>query len=307
MDKNERWAIKILLRLTSTFFVTPSYGFLMHDYKAPSLINSNFFSIICAFLLLSTYIVYLQYSIKMFYLHNSASALGIVVDTLSILSYTILATVTILSPVFHRQTWKEMFALLQEVDKDMNYDASQYPPTNRRWFLVQLFAVHIVFAFKIVWNMLVWFIYENMSAYVYYVPFDLSEYFSVISLLLMVYLNKIIRKKYAYINKLLSQYNNQERIRCIRKIYRKLGTSIHLYNTIFGYQMLFVVQTTVITVLESLYYGLRQHHHYMLISWCIICTIYALVSIDISILILQICFLSMQLSFSVLSICKRAY
>lgn len=280
MDKNEIWTIKVLLRLTSTFLVTPNYNFTRN-------VDTLFFarricSIVCAILLVVIYVVYLQFSIKEFYIHQGASPLGVVVDSLSILSYTVLAIVTVLSPVFHMQTWKDMFKLLQEISEALNCNRTKYSSTNRKWFVVEICIIHVAFIAKINWNIIVWFICEGLDEYVYYIPVDVSEYFSVISLTLLIYVNNIIRNKYAYLNNFIKRSVvkslSSKDIRGIQKNFRKLGTLLQLCSKIFGYQMLCVVETTIISTLESFFHALRQQHH-IVIAWCVVCTVFASVSI----------------------------
>lgn len=281
MDKNENWAINVLIRLTSTFFITPSYNFIMCNMET-SYTRRIICSIMCAISLAVIYVVYLQFSINAFYIHQGASSLGVVVDSLSILSYTVLAIVTVLSPVFHMQSWKQMFILLQEVSEALNCNTSQYSSTNRKWFVAGICVIHVAFIAKIIWNIIVWLIYEKMDGYVYYIPVDVSEYLSVISMILVIYLNKIIRHKYAYLNNFVKRSVNKDwkskNIRSIRKNYRKLGTAIQLLSKIFGYQMLCVMETTIISILESFYYALRQQHN-IVISWCVVYTVFAIVSL----------------------------
>lgn len=285
MNNNEKDVLKILLTLTSTFSVSPGYRLIKYNVKAPFL-KSHLFTIFCAIASVIAYAIYLHSAIKTSYGKEKASILHTLLDVLATLTYTISGLVTLSGSIVHREVWKEFFRILQDVSRSFGSGTSCYTKTSRIRLLLDISILFALFFLKIFWNVFVWVTEEDIESYIFYIPVDLIEFFTLISLISMVYLNKIIREKYVFLNKFTKQshvwanqrYHKRENIfRRIQVNYRKLGKLVQLYNKIFGYQMLLTVTLTVITILESFYYALSEES-YLIISWCVTSTSFALVS-----------------------------
>lgn len=282
MNKSEKDVLKTLLKLTSTFSVSPSYNFIRYNTRDPFL-KYHLFTIFCAIVSVIAYSVYLQNAIQTYYANEKASVLRTLLDILATLSYVVSGLITFSGTIIHREAWKNFFRSLQDVSKELGSGVSCYTSTSKKRLLFDVFILIGVFSFKIFWNIFVWVSEEDIESYMFYIPLDLIEYFTLISLLLLVYLNKIIRQRYIFLNNFTrqtwsSRYSKNENIyRRIQVNYRKLGKLINLLNRIFGYQMLLTVTLTVISILESFYYALSEES-YLIISWCVVSTAFALVS-----------------------------
>lgn len=282
MNKNEKDVFKTLLRLTSTFSVSPSYKLIRYNISAP-FIKTHLFTIFCAIVSVIAYAVYLESAIQTKYGNEQASVLRTLLDVLATLTYTVSGLITLSSTIIYRDAWKDFFESLQDVSRALGSGTACYATTSRRRLLLDIFILMTIFFFKIFWNIFVWVTEEDIESYMFYIPVDLIEYFTLISLISMVYLNKIIRQRYMFLNNFTKQAwsshcsRNENIFRRIQVNYRKLGKLVQLFNKIFGYQMLLTVTLTVIAILESFYYALSEES-YLIISWCVVSTGFALVS-----------------------------
>lgn len=289
MNKNEKDVLKLLLKLSNTFSVSPSYRFIRYNLKHSPFIKPNLFTILCVILSIVAYVMYLQNAIqKDYYDGESASVLRTLLDVLATLSYTVSGLVTMASPIVYRDVWKSFFRLLQEVSLALGSGISHYSAVTKKRCLIDLLILHVIFIFKIFWNCFVWVSEEDIESYMFYIPIDLIEYFTLISLVLMIYLNKIIRQRYLCLNNFVKYFpwltsrgdKNENTIRNVQVNYRNLGKLVALFNKIFGYQMLLTVEISIISILESFYYALSQGS-YLIISWCVVYTGFAFVSINL--------------------------
>lgn len=281
MNKSEKTALKMLLKLTSTFSVTPSYEFIRYDAEDSPIFKFHLHTIM--YLIFNiTACVLSEYDTLS---NETTSVTFAVLDGLSTLSLTVSAITVVISPVMSRKTWKEFFKQLQDVSRTLGPSARFSSTINRRRILIDCLIIQAIYAFKLFSNMYVCTIELDVtSSAVYIIPLDLVEYFVFISLILITSLNTIIRQKYSVLNNSLKIHSSQRggNVRNMQANYRKLVKLTKFFNDIFGYQMLFIVETAVVKVLGCFFYASYYNGRPLMVFWYIVHTGCALVSILMS-------------------------
>lgn len=91
-----------------------------------------------------------------------------------------------------------------------------------------------------------------------YIFRNLNEYYSFISIMMVVHVNNIIRRKFRLLNEILRSSN------CVRHVqmnYRKTTHLIDSFNGVFGYQILFIMAHAIVGMLECLNNVLTLHDY----------------------------------------------
>lgn len=298
MSKNEANDFKILLKLGKIFSVTPSYEYIRSDRNAS--LMSRIYGILFPAGIVMAYGVCLNGTIKYRYKKFHVEAVGVIIDSMTTFLFASSAVITTLSPTLHRQTWRKFFNLLEDVNKDMNYSATDRTNNTRR-ARIEFFFAHVTFLLIYFWNISVWAYFLGIQTSGYYIFRHSAEYIPFLSTILMVYLNRIIRDRYTCLNKAVKQpavwavkrnftselkqlhlyvRNStvaEESIRRIQRNFRKLGKLVCMFNNIFGYQILFLIGMTILTLLESLESALREDS-ILIMSWSSVTTAFSVVS-----------------------------
>lgn len=298
MLRSELDNLQILLKLSSILSVSPDYKTVQRRGKS-SLKSSRFYAITFASIIITGYGMSLDGTIRQKYIEDHDSRIHIILDSVTTLLFTISAVITVLNPMFYYNTWAEFFILIKNLTKAT--DRSNYSISRIR-LNIELFCINAVFGLRFFWSVYAWNSSLGINVSKYYIFRHAIEYFSLISITVMIYLNKIIKHNYHLLNQRAKRHstsierrciknklkpplayidvsnNNESGIKSICQNYRKLRRLVHLFNRIFGLQLLLILGITIMAVLEGLNYVLKQTN-FLTLSWSGASTLFSLVSL----------------------------
>lgn len=310
MPRDELDILRGLLKLTSMLSISPNYKSTKNGKK-----SSRLYGILIASVILISYGISIDGTIKQQYIKNHYSRMEILLDSMTTLLVTVSAIITVLSPVFYYHTWTEFFKLLRNLIKTTDNSILNDNITAMR-VNIEVFFINAVFGIRFVWSILVWERCIGIETSKYRIFSHAIEYIPLISITLMIYLNRIIKHKYKQLNKsaqqlstwmgwrnITSQTNKfsvltiytandfKNRIKIIHEKYRKLGRIVFYYNCIFGWQILFILGITIMAMLDGLNFILKQNNVFLL-SWNGVGTLLSLVSLIILFKIANLAFIN---------------
>lgn len=228
-------------------------------------------------------------------------SMDIFFNTLVSISLILQGTAIKLTSFLHPASWKIFLK-----DLHAGNDAERASNGAR----ARLLLLHVMFLVKVLWNAFAWTHVVRFDEYKYHVYRDFYDYYGMIAVVLMVYINRAIKEKIQLMNGVLRPsfqrrvYRNSIlpaefkptngvtcfQIRYVQRTYRKLTRLIKQFSSIFGYQILFIMAKTVVVMLESLHNALRIHDviddtskymygRIMVLCWCATSTLTAVVRV----------------------------
>lgn len=300
MFESELDNLRILLKLTSILSVSPDYKTIKHGGKS-ALNSTRLYAITLASIIITAYGISLHGAIRHKYAQYHDSRMDIILDSVTTLLFTISAVISVISPVLHYNTWAEFLKSLRFIAQTTGH--SKHTITTTR-LNIELLCVNAVFGLRFLWSVYAWNNSLGIDVSKYYVFRHAIEYFSLISIALMIYLNKILTHSYRLLNEsaehaVLPTAVEQNKIRNkikpsiayidsfnahgsgiknIYQNYRKLRRLVFLFNRIFGLQILFVLGITIMSMLEGLNYAMKQTG-FLMLTWSGSSTLFSLVSL----------------------------
>lgn len=267
--------LKTLLKVSYLFSTAPYYNF---ETKQICKCKFYIFYSICTLLLIVTGFFYTSICINSTKSSDSSQSqqIGSLLETLSSLLLTLSALIAVSSAIFMTDKWKFLLVQLQHVDvklglwknESMNY---------KRKICIKLFLVYALKLSKDVYCIFVynWTGFGNMPKY--FICNTIFEYYCFAPTLLMVLLAQIFRSKYKLLMELLQHQTNVVHsvnnlvitelfisrvtygsyIRSTSKMFKQLNSILDNYNLIFGYQLLFMLGHTLLSVLQTFDYCLK--------------------------------------------------
>lgn len=294
MHKNEKHGFKILLTLASVLSIAPCYKSIKGDISRP-----RFLPKFTAGFLITAYVLSLIGNTRGNYPLMSVPQMF--VDIISSLMRIILAVTIVILSQFHYTDWRDLFISLQEVT--VNIDCKEpCPHTNARKILIEVILIHVAVILKFAWNCVVWTYNVGFQLFSYYIFRDIAEYYCSVCFFLLLHLILVINHRYKHLNNKLKASISDSKcknvttisawsdINCTRSImeyddglkklqrnYRKLGKVVEVISKIFGYQILLLLSTGVVILLEALQVGL-SHPNLLIFSYSVISTTHIMVS-----------------------------
>lgn len=132
---------------------------------------------------------------------------------------------------------------------------------------LEIVVVHIYYFAKFAFVCWTWVPLVGFHICKNYAFRNVNEYYSLISTMVLVHVNIIIRRRFLLMNQILK---NSNCVRHVQMSYRKATQLIDNFNCVFGYQILFIMGHAIVVMLESLYNVLRFYDNVMITSWSII-------------------------------------
>lgn len=292
METKDRKVIEILLKIGSIVGVTP----ISSLSKIDSIRNKSFTVLQ---LVLSTTICTSSIYFNARDSYVNMSKMDMFVDLLPLVFNAMQGVVIITGPLFYSTSWQKLLTALQNNKQLIDYKKSNHikkEETARVY--AELILFHIMFIARFSWDALVWISCRGFYIYKNYLYRMYHEYCAIIAIFLMIHFNLVIQNYFRLLNNILrctitnyrSQKRNDRRMVCalctdifnashefrnVQTAYRKLSKMISHFNTIFGYQILFLMGYTVAVTLGSLhnttrYNNFREKIDVMILSWGII-------------------------------------
>lgn len=120
------------------------------------------------------------------------------------------------------------------------------------YYYFELVVAHMALISKTSWQMMMWVPIVRLKLHQYYIFRRFHEYFALITTLLIVHINRKLKRKFSTLNDALDHSKSfSSRIRHLQGSYRKTAEMIDRFSQIFGYQIMFIMGNTVTTILDS--------------------------------------------------------
>lgn len=154
------------------------------------------------------------------------------------------------SCLFFAEKWRTFYE-----DIKFNYNKTmEHGKTN---VLVEIVVLHLIFFIRLIFSFWAWYPLIGLEATINNFFRYLNDYYCMISVVLLVHINIIIKRKYSLINKFLRSSNCLQHV---ENIYRKTSLLIDDFNYTFGYQILFIMGNAIASILECLNNVLKVNH-----------------------------------------------
>lgn len=246
MEAKDKDVIKVLLKIGRLFGLYP--------LEKPSCLGV-FYQI---FMLCFTFAVsvFSMYNIvKMSY--NSISTLHIFIDGLASSFVIIQGCCIQITSVLYPTVWIKILKELNLVNADKKHKKS---------VVFEILFLHLLFVARIAFSAIVWTQVTGWWLYKYYIFRIVHEYYAFNTLLLMVHVNRVVKIRFRAINEILyttqklfvEKFDLQLQVRHVETVYKELLLLLDNLNSVFGYTILFIMANTVIVVLKSFCYVLKN-------------------------------------------------
>lgn len=248
-------ALRSLVKFTSVLCISPSFSTIKSS-------KPQFRPIISAVMLLS--FCGLSKSGKYLSLNTELKVLNIFADTIITVTFCLLITALVTSPLLHNKSWKLFLDLIKQLSSTLE-DFSREGRITSINMLSRIAVLHIIYFLYIFSDIIMGAIYlDDFFEIKYELYRYIFEYISLVGAFLSVQNVYIIRHLFKSFNNLMEHFialkNNsisshdiRERdILKMQQIYRDLFKSVGYFNNIFGYQTMFFFATNVLTILGDI-------------------------------------------------------
>lgn len=137
--------------------------------------------------------------------------------------------------------WRDLY-------KDLPTDSCKPAKGGVKVYL-EILALHLFWSVRFAIVIWTWMPIMGWSMHKRYSFKQFNEYVSLISILLLVHVNIVIKRKFRLMNEML---RTSHAVRRVQVIYSKTTRLIDSFSCVFGYQILFIVAHAVVALLESL-------------------------------------------------------
>lgn len=121
--------------------------------------------------------------------------------------------------------------------------------TNKTGVYLEMFALHAVFLLKVFLLFWIWVPVVGIEINLNYSFRILNDYYTMVSVLLLVHINIVLKERFILMNAFLQRSNC---VRYVQKVYGKTIRLIEDFNSIFGYHILLLMAFLIFLSLESL-------------------------------------------------------
>lgn len=228
--------LHILLRIGSIFGLTPpsKYSKWNTDYHYYYALFLLVVLLICS--IYSVFCTVLEY-------YPVMSKPEMVIDFLNCYFLIMQGTAAVVSYLRHPQLWHRFINGIEDNIHGLK---------QRYCCLVILGIVHLVTIIRICGRLIIWFPISDIKIDKSYIFRNFHEYYGTFTTCIIVYANYLLMQRFSSMNRELELSRfRYGRVKHIQTIYRKLILIIEDFNTIFGYQTLFIIIGSVIKVLEN--------------------------------------------------------
>lgn len=144
--------------------------------------------------------------------------------------------------LFFPEKWRTLYE-----DIKFNYDKTTvYRKMN---VFVELLILHLFFLIRVIFSFWTWFPLLGLQATMNYFLRYLNDYYNMISIVLLVHVNIVIKKHFFSMNKFLIRSNY---VQYAQKVYGKTTQLLEDFNYTFGYPILFMMGNVIALMLDCL-------------------------------------------------------
>lgn len=246
--------LKMILKLNGVFSAAPYYNFLQRDNKWSKC--NTLYSLFVAFLFITLYA--LSTFCNPPYDAIISSVTSTFLDIMTSFTLLIASLIILINVIFQTKKWKKLLNQLLTVNRKLetsNIISTNFSNAN----YLKLLLLHILIFGITGFRLALWYLNDMRTETKYFLCTCIYEYYCFITTLTMVQLNFILRRRYNILaDKLVEtmdtfelHFKTADVIRDIVKIYKNLNDIVGKCNDIFGYQVLFTLGNTLLSVLQS--------------------------------------------------------
>lgn len=224
--------------------------------------------------------------------YSSLSTMKIVIDIIPSISVLIQGVSIQASSLLCPSAWHDLL-------RDLHIGSKTGKNGRSGRIHLELVILHVVFLTRVVWNTAAWSEFIGYDLERYYIFRLIHEYGVWITISLMVHVNLIIKRRFRNISEALKlsptlfikTFEAQSHVSCsyIRHLevnYRKLTQLVDHFNSVFGYNVMFIMANSVSVVLSCFYYSMTHHDfsvpgNLVLVGWCITAIFIAMVTVRV--------------------------
>lgn len=236
MDAKDKVTIQILLKIAKLFGIFPTEKPSRFAYCYQILI----------FTLTLFWSAYSIYSTATNGLYTNETTMFVFIDLVSSSFMMIHGVVTQLVTLLCPSGWRKLY-------EDLEIGCCR-TTTGRASIYLELCIVHTLLFSRVALLYWAWLPVVGLHILKNYTFRSVNEYYSLLSTMIMVHVNVIIKRKFQLMSEILK---NSKCLRHVQKSYKQTTQLINTFNSVFGYQILFIVAHCIFVLLENLETALR--------------------------------------------------
>lgn len=232
MDAKDKIAIEVFRKIGIIWCIVPpqkrSYG--LRIYQTLIFVTNMLFS------------AFAIYSNTVFFL-NMKQPISTLMDILTSLFAVFLGLSIQFLCLWYPKQWRDILKHLR-IGSDKGIIISE-----GMFVYFEVAVVHLTFFLKLIFDIWAWSLFGNINLILNYIFRHINEYFSMLLIIFLIHINGTIRVKFFMMNETL------KRSHCVKPhqtVYGRVVQLIEKFNNLFGYQILFLMGDTIVTVLECL-------------------------------------------------------
>lgn len=227
--------MRILLKVARIFGICP--------WQTPSYFG-RFYQIfmLCATFSISIVCIYMNG--KAYY--SNITKMRAFIDLLAVIFTTIQGSVIQITFIVHATSWRNIL-------EEMNIEKEKYSIKT----CIVLFIINFFFIARFAWDTFILFTVVGWKSCVYNMYRAFYQYCGMFSVIMMVYINRAMKKQSRSSYKILFNSTISYNRRNFERNYRKLLLLLNNFNNVFGYQILFIMAYSIALLLQSLCNSLK--------------------------------------------------
>lgn len=207
--------------------------------------------------------------------YGKINSIDFFINLLSQIIYAMMGLVMLFHPLKSPQKWRKLYANL------VRNRISKKPTTNCNISaFIETLTLCVIWFCRATYSIWVWFPITGLIPCALHIYRHLNDFYSLMLIALLVHVNVVIKKRFFFINQMLKRADN---IRQVQKLYRETVGMIEMFSNAFGYQIMFIVATVIVVILESSNNFLYNRSHIQnenkrVIVWSISCGLNVMVT-----------------------------
>lgn len=233
---SDKTTLEILLKIGSTIGITPP-----STHTKWKLNHHNYYSIFLyiAWLVISLYSIYCNILQRLIQLTKLELALDIASSCSNIMQGTAIA-------LSYLTQSKRCVSFIKKLHPNV------YNKNGKKWYkLLVLGFVYCIWYLRIFSYWFTWLPILKLTVLKNYIFRMVFEYYGIFIAIYIVHVNSVLTKKFLYMSEVLKRSRFQiNQLRYIQRFYRHLMDVMDDFNSIFGYQILFIIGHSAMETLE---------------------------------------------------------
>lgn len=230
MEASDEVSIKTLLKFTTICGTFPPEkpSRWLYTYQIFIFIFNLLYSVFCIYCIIT----------EMYFERNP---LDVVLGTLTSLLAAMQGLSFQIACLWFPGAWKNLY-------ENLNIDFAAFQ-TRKLWIFLEIFIINAFFFTRLALGVWIWYSLSGIYVLMYHNFRHINDYFCMVSVLLLVHVNIVIKKKCLLMNDILM---HSYCTRNIQATYLQITQLIENFNVAVGYQTLLLLAHTMLVILQSL-------------------------------------------------------